>query len=31
MAVAAQSGDAISGEQQPPHRSRMDRFIDTIE
>jgi TRAP-type C4-dicarboxylate transport system permease small subunit len=31
MAMAAQSGDAISGEQQSPHRSRMDRFIDTIE
>jgi TRAP-type C4-dicarboxylate transport system permease small subunit len=31
MAMAAQSGDAISGKQQSPHRSRMDRFIDTIE
>jgi len=31
MAMAAQSGAAISGKQQSPHRNRMDRFIDTIE
>jgi TRAP-type C4-dicarboxylate transport system permease small subunit len=31
MASAAQTGAAISGKQQSPHRNRMDRFIDTIE
>jgi TRAP-type C4-dicarboxylate transport system permease small subunit len=30
MAMAAQSGGALSGKQSP-HRNRMDRFIDTIE
>jgi TRAP-type C4-dicarboxylate transport system permease small subunit len=31
MGSAAQTGAAISGKQQSPHRNRMDRFIDTIE